>query len=278
MKKVIALVLALVFCFALACPALAVGEDSFVPSIGYKPTPDFGGVENADGELVIGHVHDSEGEVLAEVCIANGKIYVNGVHGGSPVGEHHECLVITPISEAKTSTKIPEAARILLLQVYEQLKENGMKLMSEVEGLDEIVAKALGEGMSADDLVVKELFDVSVICKALEEWLAPEGTTLCLDFDFGLTKGDFVQVVIYKDDEWQLIENVKFKDDKIVCTLYEDFCPVAVLVPAEFENIDVPATNGADSHSALLWSGIAVVALAGIAVLATMLRKRGNER
>ena len=97
--------------------------------------------------------------------------------------------------------------------------------------------------------------------------------------DFKVKDAKFVQVVIYKDDKWQLIENVELiEDGAIVCTEYEDFCPVAVLVPADFETVDTPSTGSATNNSALLWSGVAVVALAGIVVLATLLRKRGNER
>jgi len=285
-KKLFSIMMIAVLCLALMMPVFAAEED-FVPSIGYKPAPDFAGATAADGCRIIGYVYNAEhGEdAIAEVHYDGGRIYVWCIHPDGAdcihtegMEEDHKCLVITPLSEAETSTEIPEEARELLLWVYEQLLENGMKLMSECEGLDSAVAAVLGEGKTADDMVVRELLDISVICEELAEYLEPEGTTICLDFDFGFQPGDYVEVVVYKNDKWQRIENVEILEDgSITRTTFEHFCPVAVLVPAEdvVENVEAaPATGDGIGSEVVMWMVIAGVSLAAIISLTMIQRKR----
>ena len=91
MKKIISLVLVLLLCLSLACPAFAAGT-TFVPSISYKDDPDPESAEMND-ENVIG------------------------------------CLEVTSITEAKDkSTDITQEDRDLLLDVYGDLKDGSMKL------------------------------------------------------------------------------------------------------------------------------------------------------
>ena len=94
MKKFICLLLALVMCMALACPAMA-SESVFVPSIGYKDGPKI-----EDAEL-----------------------------DGEDVGD---CLVVTTITEAEEkTTDIYQEDRDLLLEVYEELLDGSMELPLE---------------------------------------------------------------------------------------------------------------------------------------------------
>ena len=94
MKKIISLVLVLVVCLSLACPAFA-AETTFVPSISYKDGPDADSAKLKDENV------------------------------GS-------CLVITSITEAKNkATDITQEDRDLLLDVYDQLKTGAMKLPLE---------------------------------------------------------------------------------------------------------------------------------------------------
>jgi cytochrome c-type biogenesis protein CcmH/NrfF len=93
MKKIIALILALVLILAVAAPAFAAG--TFVPSISYKDGPE---------------IEDAE---------------MNGENVG-------DCIVITSIQQAKDkSTDIYQEDRDLLLEVYEKLNSGEMKLPIE---------------------------------------------------------------------------------------------------------------------------------------------------
>lgn len=94
MKRFLSLMVALLVCLSLACPAFA-AETTFVPSITYKDEPDIEDVE-MDGENA----------------------------GG--------CLVVSSISDAKNkSTDISQEDRDLLLDVYDKLEDGSMKLPLE---------------------------------------------------------------------------------------------------------------------------------------------------
>lgn len=278
MKKLISMLLVLAVCLAVACPVFA-AEDDFVPSITYKPMPELTGDPADDGCINIGYVYDSEGNVLAGVHYApNGMVYVDGVHEGN-VEDGHECLIITPLAEAETDPEIPDESRERLLWVYEQIMAQGMEFFADCEGLAGAIVGVLGEGATVNDLVVKDLFDVTVICDELEEYLEPEGTTICLDFDLGLEPGTFVTVVAYKNGKWQMIEDVEvLEDGSVTCTTYENFCPVAVLVPADevpaADLMDAPHTGDSIGTQTIVWSVVAALSLAAIVVLVLAQRKR----
>ena len=94
MRRIVCLILALMVCVSLACPALA-ATGTFVPSISYKDGPDIEEVI-LDGENV----------------------------GG--------CLVVSSITDAKNkTTDIGQEDRDLLLEVYEKLDDGSMKLPLE---------------------------------------------------------------------------------------------------------------------------------------------------
>lgn len=276
MKKMLSIVLVLVLCLALTCPVFAV-DDTFVPSIGYKPAPELAPAETEDGPTV-GYAYDEDGNVIGSVLYVDDKITVTAAHPEG-VAEDHVCLIITPLSEAETSTEIPDAAKDLLLQIYDQLVSNGMKLFGECEGLNEFVAERLGEGITAEDLVVRDLFDVSVLCDELEEYLEPDGTTICLDFDMNLPQDTFVAVVAYKGGQWRMIENVEVGvKGNVVCTTYENFCPVAVLTLAEEDAAATPYTGDTAGTNVMVWGCVMAASLAAILVLFLIQRKRKESK
>lgn len=93
MKKIVALILALVLILAVAAPAFAAG--TFVPSVSYKDAP-----EIEDAEM--------NGEDVAE------------------------CLIVSSIADAKNkSTDISQESRDELTEVYEALENGSMKLPIE---------------------------------------------------------------------------------------------------------------------------------------------------
>ena len=251
MKRMSAVLLIVVLCLALVCPALA--AESFTPSVTYKPMPELTGERADDGCLIVGYV-EQDGEVIGQVHYDDGVIYIDCGVIHEAVEDGHKCLVITPIAEAETSKEIPEDSRELLLWVYDQLLKLGMEFI-DCEELNAAIEANLGEGKTVKDMVVRDLFDVSVLCEPLEEYLEPEGTTICLDFDLGLAPGTYVEVVVYKNGKWKMIEDVEVNaKGTLTCTTYENFCPVAILVPADtVDGAQAPDTGvGADSD-AVLW-------------------------
>lgn len=292
MKKMISIVLALILCFALAGSVLA----DFTPSVTYKGVPEFTDANGTadDGCRIIGYVLHGDERIGEVHCNANGHIYatVEKIHENG-CGEGHKCLLLTPLSEAETDKEIPEDSRDLLLWVYEQILSIGMKFIQCAE-LDAYIKEQLGEDKTVEDLVVRDLFDVTVLCQELEEYLEPEGNVVCLDFELGLEPGSFVAVVAYKNGQWQMIENVEvLEDGTVTCTTFEHFCPVAILVADEQmgaadgvggNNGHVPASDDAPdtgvsaNNSVYVWIGVAAAALVALVALYVVQRKRGAQK
>lgn len=291
MKKMTSIVLVLVLCFALASSALA----DFTPSVTYKGVPEFTDANGYadDGCRIVGYVIGN-GERIGEIHYnENGHLYatVEKVHENG-CGEGHRCLLLTPISMAETDKEIPEESRDLLLWVYEQILEQGMSFIDSAE-LDAYIKEQLGPDATVEDLIVRDLFDVTVLCEELEEFLEPEGNVVCLDFELGLEPGSFVAVVSYKDGKWQMIEDVEIMEDgSVTCTTYEHFCPVAILVAGEqmsVPGVSVPTGNGhvpastdapdtgVGANSIVLWTVIAAAAAVALVVLFVAQRK-GKEK
>lgn len=82
--------------------------------------------------------------------------------------------------------------------------------------------------------------------------------------------------MVYKNGKWKMIEDVEVNaKGTLTCTTYENFCPVAILVPADtVDGAQAPDTGvGADSD-AVLWTMIGAASLAALVVLFAVQRKR----
>lgn len=245
MKKILSFVMVLVL---IAIP-MSVFADNFVPSISYKPAPEIVPIDPATGLI---------GEVDGNVGTDDHDKYV-----------YHDCLVITPVSEAATSDRIPDDAATLLLRVYDELLAQNTKLSGLSDELNQLVAAKLGNGKDADDLVVKDLFDVTVLCEELKVSLAPIGNTLDLTFDIGVAADEEVFIMTYKDNKWSPIEDVVNNGDGTVTGTFEAFCPVAFLVEGEGGSHS-PETGVFDIT--YLW--IIVAAASAILVVAIVISNR----
>ncbi len=237
MKKIVSILLILVFT---AIP-LCVLADNFVPSISYKPAPEIVPVDPDTG--LIGTVDGTVGSDEHDYNV------------------YQDCIVVTPVSEAETSDEIPDAAAAMLLRAYQELNAQNLKLSTLSEELNALVAAKLGNGKNADDLVVKDLFDVSVICDNLETALAPEGNTLDITFRIGVEADEEVFIMTYKNNAWSPIEEVVNNGDGTVTGTFEHFCPVAIFIEGEGKS-DSPQTGVFDVT--YIW---AIVALASAALI-----------
>ena len=252
MKKILSIVLAVL---VMVAPfTVAVSAENFVPSISYKPAPELVSEEDEDGRQVIGVVIDADGNAIST--------------------EYHECIVITPVSEAEDSDDIPEAAADLLLSVYSEISNSDFKLSSLSEELNKRVASDIGEGKNADDLIVKDLFDVTVLCDELKESLAPIGNTLTLTFKVSVDKGVPVYAMTYKNGQWAPIVNVVNNNDGTITCTFEDFCPVAFFVPASTE-VNPPQTG--DTTETIIWAVVMISAISLIVALVAVNRKKAKN-
>ncbi len=244
MKKVLVCLLAVATLFACT---LTVSAD-FVKSIEDKGAP--GIVAGDDG--VIGKVLGEDGEVIA-VC-------------------HEDCIIITPVAEAETSTEIPEDAREILLQVYEELCDPDTKLSEVFEDLNDDVKAALGEDKDADDLVIRDLFDVTGICSDLKV-LPKDGQSIELTFDLSVPKDGLVLGMIYIDGEWKQLDLTN-NGDGTVSVVFTEFCPVAFLVPSSTASAPV---TGEDLGKLAVWGGLLAVSAVAVVLLVVFGRKKAQD-
>lgn len=225
MRRMVCMIMALLLCCGMVFPVFA--AEGFVPSISYKEHPDVEG----NPKLV-----DEDGETI--------EVLKDG------------CLVITPVSQAKTSTKIPEESRQTLLDVYEQLSDGTMKLPYK-----------------DDDMVIRDLVDASLICSnGHKEELAKEGVYIEITFDLGVGSKTDVVVMTYMDGQWAPIHSVTNNGDGTVTCVFEDICPVAFSV-AESTYDEIPKT-GDQVRAMILWVVLLVVSAVAIVVLVILRKKK----
>lgn len=243
MKRIICLIVAIVACLTLACPAFA-AEGEFVPSISYKGAPDIVTVKDPSGETAIGVVCDADGKVIDYL--------------------YSSCLLVTPVSEAKTSTLIPDAAEKLLLEVYEALSTGMMTLPYEKYNAD----------LNPSEMVIRDLFDVSWLCTDHPEALAPKGVTVTVIFDLGVDADETVYCMSYKNSEWNPIVSVENNGDGTVTCVFEDFCPIAFALRS-----NVPPSKTGDNVGQTLYIWIIVMVVSAAAVVVLLITgRRKKER
>lgn len=248
MKKIIACLVALMLCATMVLPAVA-AEDTFTPSVTNKPAPEIVPVEDEDGN-----------PALAEV-----------VRGDEVIGYVYEdCLIVTSVAEALTSTEIPDDARTLLLSVYDKLMKDEMKIPYDI----------FNAGLKADKMVIRDLFDVSFLCGDTTDgidhpaMLEPEGVVLRLTFNLGVGANDKVYTSTFKNDAWNaIVSTVNNGDGTVTCT-FEHLCPVAFSVETADEGDDPvtpPIETGDPEGEKLgLWITVAAVSLVAVVALVTV--------
>ena len=235
MKKVICLITAVMLCVSLASFAFA-AEAEFVPSISYKGAPSIVEITDDKGNPAIGTIVNGNGETTGYL--------------------HGDCLLITPIAEANTSTKIPADAKTTLLSVYDQLEKGTMKL-------------PYGKDVDGDKMIVRDLFDVSWLCEEHPAIVAAEGVTVTLTFNIGIDAKTDVVVMTYINNTWSEIVSVKNNGDGTITCVFEDFCPVAIAVPVEGSN---PPSDTGDHSNIALWT--ALLSISAVALVALVVLRR----
>lgn len=250
MKKIIALLTVLMLCAAMVVPASAANE--FTPSVSNKPAPEIVPVVDPNGDPAIGEIINDIEEIIDYV--------------------YQPCIVITPVSGATTSTEIPDDARELLLDVYAKLQSGEMTIPYE----------DLFEGLDNDDMVIRDLFDVTFSCEEHPAMLAPKGVVFRVTFDIGVEAGVDVYTTTYKNGQWvPAVSTVNNGDGTVTC-LIEDFCPVAFSVEVEDdEPIEPPVQTGDQAGEQLyIWIAVASIALVAVVILSVVyfrgMKKSGN--
>lgn len=277
MRKGICLLVALILCAALVCPAFAY---EFVPSITYKPTPDLGQVK-----LVIS-LPAEETQEPGETAPAYEEIHVDG------------CIVVTSITQAEEkTTDIAQETRDTLLDVYAKLSDGSMDLFAIPEEYfdaqqTEPATNAAGEtvetptnpsmGLSYQDknYVVIQLVDISFTKSDCvenvehdhKELLEREDVSAVLDFDLGVSPDAVVLVLHFHNGKWEPVTSTVNNGDGTVTCEFDHFCPVAFCIEAE--ELEAPAQA---DLSWVLWL-VLLLACAGLMVFLVIYREKNKNK
>ncbi len=237
MKKLFSCIITIVLTASLALSSFAANVD-FVPSISDKPAPD----------VVVGEIIDSVGETVKDVI--NGEI------------------IVTPIGKVDTSELISDEDRDTLKEQYEKLTAPDSKLSVICSFLNDIVKQYLGEGKNADNLVIRDFMDISVIGDENLALMGQDGHKVVIKLKNSLEADAFVTTMVYANDEWHSVDTVNNGDGTITCTFHE-LGAVAILVEGTGGS-DVPPPTGS-GYETLIWSCVAIASLALIIVFAKMI-------
>lgn len=249
MKKLLSLILAIALMTTIALPALAV---DFMPSVVAKPAPEVIPLPGDDGGEYAAIIRDEDGNMVI----------------GVPFGD----LIITPYSEAESAAPY---IREMLVSSYSQLQ--AVESVSELsDDLDDVVHE-LYEDISVDDLVVRDLFDISVT-GTYQEYLDVEGNSIWICFDL-LADSDELIAVLHNIEgtTWETLSNSRVirNDDQTVTLVYESLSPSAFLfdagqLPPGGTDDPISPPTGDSEFGAMEWfmvGGVVVIAVAACVVI-----------
>ena len=236
MKKVMSILLVFVLSVSLACTAFA--AETFVPSIGEKPAPEL--VEDANGN--VGAIVDANGNVIDDV--------------------HSSCLVVTAVSRMHQAPDVLDEEMDLLGRVYRALSSGEMK----------IPAEKLHEGLTSEEVVVRDLFDLSWTCEEHAALLEQDNYYLRLNFSAEVADEFMFFVMTYKQEEWNPITAVQVNEDNTVTCTFAHLCPVAFIYGADE---DIPNTGSMIGKDMILW--VAVMAVSTVALVAVVVDYRKKK-
>lgn len=252
MKRILTFALAVVLMLTITFSATAA---EFVPSITNKGAPQFVVIDQLDGKDVIGYITDADGNKLST--------------------EFLECLDITSLTDALNDPSVPKEIKDELLKVYEELNKGDNKISKVCPAIDEFVKENWGSDKSADDLVIKDLFDLTDKCDDLKEHLG-NGSVLELTFDLGIGQNVFFAAMVYVDGKWQPVVDAINNGDGTVTVKFDKLCPVAFLVPGTQLNSSIVSPTTGDYTTAAIWGGVLFISMASVAALLIYRRKKYN--
>ena len=253
-KKIITMLLAITLVMAMSVPAMAA---EFTPSVESKPAPE-----------VVTQTDSNGNECAAIIYDANGNEIV-----GVPTGD----LIVTPVSASDAPTA---EIREKLEAAYEQLQS--VRTLTELSNDLETVIKEYSSDITVDDLVVRDLFDVTVL-GTYAEYLSQEGNSITIRFKL-TADADSLAAVLHNMEgtTWETVTNDRItrNSDYTADVVFYDLSPVAFLFDAGKLSVDPNAPDspqtGEPESNAMVWvvAGVVFVAAAAYGIV----RKRSSQK
>lgn len=243
MKKLMSVAVVMLLCLSLVLPVCAVeAGNGFVPSITYKPTPEFVPVYDEAGNEYIGVIKDAEGNILDYVS--------------------HGCLLVTPIAHVwDEDIEVPIEVEELLLFLYNGLNDGSITIPYELHEAN----------LDPANMVIRDLFDVRWNCEEHAKSLDEPGVVLELILDLGVVPEAQIYGQTYDEDTgtWEPLVSVVNNGDGTLTCIFEHLCGVEfsmplTLTPAVVEEQKAP--------NILPW--VIILVLAAIGIVAVVVSKK----
>ena len=243
MKKFAMFLSVLLIAVTLAVPASA--AVNFTPSVEQKPAPTVDPITDSNGNQVSAIIRDQNGEEVHGVSIDSGE------------------LIVTPISQASQAA---QAISEMLTNAYEQIQQADT-IADLVPTIGEFL-QAIGSAAQVADLVVRDVFDVSLTGTAAE-YLAQEGNNITLRFDLGLAPSATLIVLHnYEGSNWEIIpdDRVVQNADGTVDVTFDSLSPIAFVVDST--ETDTSASTDANAPTSPQTGDSSLPPVAGAGLIA----------
>mgnify|MGYP001482883225 CR=1 FL=1 len=232
MKKILSVILMVIFAFFVSAPALAA---TFVPSVEQKQAPEI--VVDSSGNAAT--ITDREGN---STSVSSGAI------------------IITPLSQADQAEDADMAAT--METAYAQLKKS-TSLSGICSNFNDVLSE-IDASLTEDDMVARDLFDISLYGDAKQ--LLSNGGTIRITLATTLSQDTPRMVLHYQSDSWNALdpENVTANADGSTTITVDNLSPFAIVVPTSAitgEEVTSPQTS---DDSTDVWTMVAAAA-AGLA-------------
>ena len=243
MKKFAMFLSVLLIAVTLAAPASA--AVNFTPSVEQKPAPTVDPITDSNGNQVSAIIRDQNGEEVHGVSIDSGE------------------LIVTPISQASQAA---QAISEMLTNAYEQIQQANT-IADLVPTIGDFL-QTIGSAAQVADLVVRDVFDVSLTGTAAE-YLAQEGNNITLRFDLGLAPSATLIVLHnYEGSNWEIIpdDRVVQNADGTVDVTFDSLSPIAFVVDST--ETDTSASTDANAPTSPQTGDSSLPPVAGAGLIA----------
>ena len=243
MKKLALFLSVLLIAVTLAAPASA--AVNFTPSVEQKPAPTVDPITDSNGNQVSAIIRDQNGEEVHGVSIDSGE------------------LIVTPISQVSQAA---QAISEMLTNAYEQIQQANT-IADLVPTIGDFL-QTIGSAAQVADLVVRDVFDVSLTGTAAE-YLAQEGNNITLRFDLGLAPSATLIVLHnYEGSNWEIIpdDRVVQNADGTVDVTFDSLSPIAFVVDST--ETDTSASTDANAPTSPQTGDSSLPPVAGAGLIA----------
>ena len=258
MKKIVAILAVIALVAALTVPALAV---EFTPSAETKAAPEVVQQTDESGNSVDVIVYNEDGTVAEDT----GEYTVVITSASNPSAAPSE-EIAEQLADAKEQVQDADTVAELT---------SGMNVALQMAKAAS--ADAADKEVNMDDLVVRDLFDVTIM-KGGEIVEDIGATTFTVKTNL---KEDEMYFVLhnYADDEWEVVEDTSLAANGDLTITLTSRSPIAIVTPGTVAAAagDGAPTSPQTGENASLWLVLGIVFAAAAAVMFTVGRKSGSR-